>query len=112
MIKSALAVALAAAAIVPSGAAAHARSVSLTDASSAPSYLRLLQPGSGVTKTRQCPRGQFYSDVNAYRWNGHALAPQRWNAAGDVMTWGRVKFDGITFHNGGRRPVLVAAWCE
>ena len=90
---------------LPATASGHARAVALTDAVAAPSYVRVLAPGASVTKTRQCPRGARWSDFNAYRGKGRALAPQRRSA------WGRVTFDGRTFRNGERFAVLVAGWC-
>lgn len=93
------------AALTPSAASGAADAVSLRDASVAPSYLRLLAPGQSTTKDRQC-RGGYWSDVNAYRWTGDALAPQRWNSDRTVTRWGRVTFDGVTFRQRrpGRRP--------
>ena len=103
MIRLAAIAALAALALPTS---ASARAVALTDATAAPSYVRVLAPGASVTKTRQCPRGARWSDVNAYRGNGRALASQRRSA------WGRVTFEGVTFRNAERFAVLVAGWCE
>jgi len=102
MIRLAAIAALAALALP---ASAQARAVALTDATAAPSYVRVLAPGASVTKTRQCPHGAW-TDFNAYRGNGRALASQRHSA------WGRVTFDGRTFRNGERFAVLVAGWCE
>ena len=108
--RIAAALAVTAALSVPSDASA-ARAVSLADASAAPSYLRLLAPGEAVTRSRQCGRA-YWSDVNAYRWHGGTLAPQRWNRDRTLTRWGRVTFDGLTFRNGSRSAVLVAGWCE
>jgi len=103
MIRLATLAALAALALPSS---AQARAVALTDASASPSYVRMLAPGASVTKARQCPHGARWTDVNAYRGNGRALASQKRSA------WRRVTFDGVTFRNGERFAVLVAGWCE
>ena len=94
--------------LIPSGAQA-AESVALADAASAPSHLRLLEPGESVTRSRQCGRDDW-SNVNAYRWNGRALAAQRWTQNG--WRWGRVTFEAGRFTNGSRSAVLVAGWCD
>jgi len=98
--------ALAALAALALPTSAQARAVAQTDAAASPSYVRVLAPGASVTKARQCPHGARWSDFNAYRANGRALASQRRSA------WGRVTFDGVTFRNGERFAVLVAGWCE
>ena len=113
---AALAALLTAAVVAPGLAPGQGRAVALTDASGPPTWLRLLAPGKATHRPRQCPGGAFYSDVHAYRWDGRALGPQRWNTDHDRQTWrgvrGRVTFDGVSFHNGTRRPVLAAGWCE
>jgi len=110
--------ALSAALLMPA-AAAHAapaaQPVKLSDARTAPDYLRALKPGRTVTVTRQCPRGGW-SDTSAYRGRGGALGGQRWNADHDRTYWraaygGRVTFDGVTFRNATTRTVLVGGWC-
>jgi hypothetical protein len=103
------------AAILP--ALASARPVNLTDATYAPSRLVYLQPHMAATfDVDQCPRGTYFSEVSAYRWNGHALSAQRWNADHTVTYWSygreRITFDGITFRNATHHHVLVAGWCE
>lgn len=93
-------------------AAAHqARPVALSDARVAPDMLRLLAPGQHLTELRQCPRGGYYGDTSAYRWNGRALPAQTWNRLHDRTRWGRVSYDGLTWHNRYPFPVLVAGWC-
>src|SRR5204863_147484 len=80
----------------------------LSDATAVPTFVAVVTPGRSVTKVRQCRGRGYWSDVNAYRWDGGALAAQRWNSDRTVMRWARVTFDGITFRNGGRTAVLVA----
>lgn len=90
-------------------------SPALGDARTPPTELAYLQPHASVTYAHgrsgyNCqPRGWF-SDMQAYRWNGSAMPAQR--RTRDGYRWGRVTFDGITFRNGSRAPVLVAGWCE
>lgn len=96
---------------------AHARAVSLADASYPPTYLVYLYPGASVTYAdhgENCPGGGFFSDVSAYQWNGHAVGRQHHTELSDYWPTksGRVTFDGITFRNRSHRPVLVAGWCE
>lgn len=96
-------------------ASTPARAVSLSDARIAPDMLRILPAGHAATFLRQCPRGHYFTETSAYRWNGRALSGQRWNADRTLTYWrarhGRVTFDGLTFHNGTRAAVLVAGWC-
>jgi len=106
-------------------AAAHAapaaQPVKLSDARTAPDYLRSLKPGRTVTVAdgEQCVsdgHAALFSDVSAYRGRGGALGGQRWNADHDVTYWraaygGRVTFDGIAFRNATTRTVLVGGWC-
>jgi hypothetical protein len=91
---------------------ARGATVPLGEASRAPSYLRLLNPGRTTTVLHQCRHGGYWSDINVYRWNGAAYAEQRWNADQTVMSWGRASFNGITFSNRSNVPLLVAGWCE
>jgi hypothetical protein len=112
MIRAAI---LTAAMLAPGSPAIAAQSVRLTDATVAPSWLRLVQPH----RSAAIPLGCAYrlSDVSAYRWNGHALGAQRWTADHLVTYWTtrhhrRVTFDGRTFRNRTRSAVIVAAWCE
>jgi hypothetical protein len=103
-------------------APAAGRSVSLSDATAAPTYLVYLWPGGTVTYAdrhgENCPSGGYFSDVQAYHWNGSALPyGQRWSARLGVQYWRNehrrlVTFDGVTFANRTRASVLVAAWCE
>jgi hypothetical protein len=95
--------------------------VSLGQAETPPTYLTYLWPNGHVTYARghdghNCPRGGFFTDTSAYRWNGGALGPQRWNRDHTLTYWrgykGNVTFDGITFTNTTRAKVLVAGWCE
>ena len=60
--------ALSAALLAPSAAhaAPAAQPVKLSDARTAPDYLRALKPGRTVTVTRQCR----FSDTSAYRGRG------------------------------------------
>jgi hypothetical protein len=115
---------LSAASIIGAGAVASAamaadfRPVALTDATVPPNTLRYLMPGQHVTYPIQCANGSgFWSDVSAYRWSGRALGAQRWSRSALRYVWddprgGRVTFDGITFRNRTRSPVLVAGWCS
>lgn len=94
---------------------ADGRPVALTEARRPPTWLVLVKAGGSVTRAVQCPGRTFYSDVNAYRWDGGPLAPQKWAGRGGpfpAMRWGAVTFDGLTFRNHNDRPVLVAGWCE
>lgn len=118
-------VALAAIAASAAATPAHAatRAVSLADARVAPTYLYYLRAGARVTPRRidngrQCGQG-YFADTSAYDWTGGALGAQRWNRDGDRTFWRDprsphrlVTFDGLTFRNHLRRPVLVAGWCE
>lgn len=107
-----------------------ARSVSLDDALSPPSRSAYLYPGARVTyayghQGLNCPPNGdadvsgFFTDVSAYRWNGHAMAhAQEWDTDGFIVTLWRdssgrsVTFDGITFRNHTHHRVIVAGWCE
>lgn len=95
--------------------------VSLNDAEAAPTYLVYLWPHAKVTYTyhdgaANCPGGGYFTNVSAYTWRGNAVGPQHWNRIHDLIVWkthsGRVTFNGITFHNSSRAPVLVAGWCD
>lgn len=102
------------------------RAVSLADAHVSPSMLRYVFPGHTFTPRTDAQghpchahgRAGFYSDVSAYRWNGSALGPQRWNARALVYYWhargdaGAAVYDGLSFRNDTYAPVLVAGWCE
>jgi hypothetical protein len=87
------------------------RAVSLSDARYAPDTLRYLHAGE-----RTCARGFARgTDLSAYRWDGSALGPQRWNKDRTRMLWAnrvgkRVVFDGVCFYNRTNGAVLVAAW--
>lgn len=108
-------------ALAGSAMASTPRAVALSAATSSPTYLTYLYPHAHVTYSRgrdghNCPRGGFFTDVSAYNWRGGALSPQRWDTIG-LDYWRtpgghRVTFDGITFTNESRRPVLVAGWCD
>jgi hypothetical protein len=111
-ILTALAIAVLSAPAATASSEPQARPVTLRDARVAPSYLHLVQPGRSVTRTHQCDRGGYWTELSAYQWNGEALPAQRWNADHDRMSWGRVTFDGITFRNHYSQPVIVAGWCE
>lgn len=98
-------------------AAPTARAVPLAAATEAPAMLRYLMPGQHETRVIQCPNAVHWTNVSAYRWNGRALGAQRWSANALRDVWddprgGRVTFDGITFRNRTRAPVLVAGWCD
>jgi hypothetical protein len=97
----------------------HANRVGLGDATTAPTYLVYLRPHGSVTYSvgsdgHNCPRGGFFTDVSAYAWNGTAIGAQFHTNDHDYWRGyrGRVSFDGITFHNGTHRKVLVAGWCD
>ncbi len=88
------------------------RAVSLDDARTAPDALTYLSAGESVSFEAPCP-GPF-TEASAYGWRGRALGAQRRT---DALTYwrtrtGRVTFDGVTFRNASRRPVLVAGWCS
>lgn len=103
-------------------ARADVRAVSLSDASAPPASLVYLYPGASVTLAHArtgytcAPAGRYFSDVSAYRWDGSALGPQRWEARALRYVWrdhaGRaVTWDGATWRNHTGAPVLVAGWC-
>lgn len=101
------------------GTAPHAPELSEADAP--PTVLRYLRPDASATFARgrdghNCRGGGWFSETQAYRWDGRALGQQRWTREHDLTYWparrGRVTFDGITFHNDTHQPVLVAAWCD
>lgn len=111
MIRAAI---LAAAMLAPGLPANAAQSVSLTDATVAPSWMRLVQPHRSAAIPLRC--SYSLTDVSAYRWNGGALGAQRWTADHLLTYWTtphhrRVTFDGRTFRNRTRVGVIVAAWC-
>lgn len=109
-------------------AATPARSVSLSDARIAPSWVAVVKPGRFVTpptnrKGQPCKgrkgRRAFFSDVSAYTGTGGALGPQYDTTSyGDpFIAWdsprgGSVGYDGLTFYNATEAPVLVAGWCD
>jgi hypothetical protein len=96
--------------------------VGLFDATTPPQYEVYLGVGASVTYAHgrngyNCPRGGYFTDVSAYTWRGGSLTVQRWNRDHTLTYWrsqdgGRVTFDGITFRNHSRAPVLVAGWCD
>ena len=104
-------------------AGAHARPVELSDARVPPTVLAYVGPHDSITFASEndgynCPASNaWFSEVSAYRWNGGALGDQHRSA---FLDWWvrpghphqRVTFDGITFRNHTRIPVLVAGWCE
>jgi hypothetical protein len=110
----------------PAHAAPGPRAVSLADASAPPTMLAYVLPGHAFTPNtdsegRPCHahgRAGYFSDASAYRWNGSALGAQHWNASALVYYWharghvGAVAYDGLTFRNDTRAPILVAGWCE
>ncbi len=109
------AAALAGAAAAPADAS-YPRAVSLSDASSAPSFLHLVKPGRSYLTLTQCRGDSYFSDTSAYRWNGQQLSAQRWDRDRTITFWrdrrgGRVTFDGIVWRNRTHRSVLVAGWC-
>lgn len=111
--------------------------VGLGDAERPPTYLVYLYPHGSVTyasgrdgwnciKHGDVTHDGYFTDVSAYSWRGRAIGPQRWDENGKYSSsgapsdyWyvrdhhaGKVTFDGITFENHSRVPVLVAGWCE
>jgi hypothetical protein len=116
-----IAVAIAASFICALGAvtatAQVSRAVSLSDATYAPSFLRLVPARSELTHRQYpCKGKHYFGDVSAYRWNGRALGAQQ-RDIDNLLYWsapsGRaVGYDGRTFYNGLRVPVLVAGWCN
>lgn len=111
-------------------AAAGGKSVELSAASIEPDYLAYVPSDGRATPKRairdyygrpcrnpDTGRRGYFSDVQAYRWDGGALAGQQWDGTRLLYSWadtregGRVTYDGITFRNHTARPVLVAGWC-
>jgi hypothetical protein len=99
----------------------RAREVALEDARVPPTRLAYLTPGQSRTYARgiegwNCAGRGWFSDVQAYHWDGSALGPQEFNPKRQIIFWrsvrGRVTFDGITFRNRTSMPVIVAGWCE
>lgn len=99
----------------------EARSVTLSDAYRAPSWIAVVRPHRSaappVDRVYGAPcvdrhgDGGYFSDLGAYRGTGGALPAQR--RTGLIIRWGRVSYNGVTFHNGyAHRSVLVAGWCE
>ncbi len=93
------------------------RAVSLSDATHAPRSAFFVFPGETIIGKVQCPRGHFWTETSAYRWDGSALSAQRWNRLHDRTFWrdsrgGRVIFDGVAVHNGTRAPIIFAGWCS
>lgn len=74
-----------------------------------------LSPHRVVTVERQCPRGGYFTESQAYRSNGAGMR-QRWNVDRTLTYWnaptGRVTFDGVTFRNRTRATVIVKGWCS
>lgn len=129
------AICLTAAAFLACGLASDAMASSapnIQQASEPPTFMAYLLPGQEVTpprairdreagrpcfNTRTGRRG-YFSDVQAYHWDGRGFAPQRWDD--DLPGWywqpkgwkRAVWYDGLTFGNATRHPVLVAGWCE
>lgn len=89
----------------------------LGDATSPPRMLVMVPAHDAWQVLRQCDgkRMGFYTNVQAYTWSGGGLV-QRWTRDKTLTYWrighGRVTFDGLTWHNESRRPVLVAGWCD
>jgi hypothetical protein len=102
-------------ALALSALALAAQPVSMSDATYPADFHARVRPGASVTVERQCGAG-FFTETSAYRSNGGALAGQRWTADETLTYWrgrhGRVTFDGVTFKNGTRAPVVVAGWCS
>lgn len=92
----------------PHAAPSDARSVTLADASVAPSGVTLVQPGR-IARVRGCA-----TEYSAYRWNGDALGAQ--HRHGRTVAWhghsGAVTLRSGIFRNGTREAVLVAWWCS
>jgi hypothetical protein len=117
---------LAASALASRPFAPHAPT--LAEADHAPTHLVYLYPHAvepmadsfGHTcygrKAAHVRAGGYYTDVGAYAWNGAALGAQRISADGLRYVWrargGAVTWDGATWRNHSRVPVLVAGWCE
>lgn len=104
--------------LVPAAASAASEPINLGAPITA-SYFKILQPGESVTKNAQCPRDARWVVVSAYRAGKPGpLGHPQWDRRRTVKTWrginpsgGRVAFNGRTFHNTTRGPVLVAGWC-
>lgn len=100
------------------------RAVGLPAARIAPTRMTLLRPAH-VWEAR-CPGGAKPTDVNAYRWNGNALAPQtrdqtgmsNWTPRPESHPFRSVTWDPgdrrtpAVFVNGLRVKVIVAIWCD
>jgi len=91
---------------VPTTTPSHAthaapRAVALADASGSPAMLRLVKPRRAYASVRQCARGTYFTDTQAYTWRGGKVGRQRWNRDHTVTYWntrtGRVSFDGIVW---------------
>jgi hypothetical protein len=114
-----LAVALIEVCMVFFAVAAHgaATPVSLDDAAVAPSMLYYLGPGERIMVPEpQCKHGSYFTDISAYRWNGHALSGQQWTKDNLLTYWSarsgrRVTYNGIAFRNHTHGHVIVAGWC-
>ena len=113
---AAIAVAILLSFVCATVARADARPVALTDAHYAPTTLAYMYPHTSITLAdAACPRGGFYSDVSAYRWDGRALSAQTrvasrhvWrDSRGHAVTW-----DGATVRNHTNTRVIFAGWCE
>lgn len=104
--------------------------VALSEAD-APTWVAIVPArGHATPRTREatgqpCARtahGRTYygyaTDAQTYGPTGAPYAAQRWDAREAVWYWhahGRtraVSYDGLTFFNPTRAPVLVALWCE
>lgn len=97
-----------------------AAAVSLGQAHTPPTEMAYLWPHSHVTYDvdgdgHNCwsHGGSFFTDVQAYRWDGTGFARQRRLQYEDLWQRGALKvtFDGRTFTNHSRVRVLIAGWC-
>lgn len=110
---------------------APAKAVALTDASDAPTFLRMIPPRGHVTPARaihdrlgrpcrnpETGKRGYFSNVQAYAWNGASIGGQQYDHHESIDFWRIpglkrvVWYDGLTFHNPTRTSVLVAGWCE
>jgi hypothetical protein len=97
-----------------SHAATAPKAVALSDASVAPTTLRVVK-GYGEVAVPKCKHGRTVTDVSAYTGTGRALSAQGIDPAmgyyWQAPSGRRVGYDGRSFYNGLSVPVIVAVWC-
>ena len=96
------------------------RSVSLTDARTAPDTLVRIPAGQARTypASAQWGRAYYWTEFQAYTGNGGALSAQAWtDSTHTVVVWRNarkrsVTFDGITVRNHTSAPIMFGGWCS